>query len=107
MPAGQAPPPPPRQPAGQQPANGLGIASLVLGIASIPLCLCWGIGTFAGIAAIILGFLGRQRADQGQATNRGTAVAGIITGIVGAALGVLAWILLAIGASIDWGDINT
>jgi hypothetical protein len=62
---------------------------MILGIAAIPLVCCFGIGTFVGIPAVVLGYLGRKKADQGLATNRGQAQAGFICGIVAIALGVI------------------
>ena len=39
------------------------------------------------IAGIVFGILGSKKADQGQATNKGQARAGLICGVVGAVLG--------------------
>jgi uncharacterized membrane protein len=79
----------------QQPSNTMGLASMIVGIVSIPLaCLC-GLGLLGGIVAIVLGFLGKGKADRGEATNRGQALVGIITGAVALGLGVL-WIILSV-----------
>ncbi|MFD0308524.1 DUF4190 domain-containing protein [Streptomyces sp. NPDC127119] len=70
------------------PSNGLGTASLVLGIvAAVGFCL-WPVALVCGILAVIFGAIGRGRARRGQATNAGQALAGIICGAVGVALGV-------------------
>jgi hypothetical protein len=71
------------------PRNGLGVAALVLGI--LGLLIAWvpvfGIlGLLLGVAAVILGFLGRGRAKRGEATNPGAALAGIILGFLAVAL---------------------
>lgn len=86
------PPPPPPGGGGQQPSNGLGLASMIIGIVSIPLMCCY-IGIAGGIVAAVLGFLGKAKADRGEATNRGQAIAGIICGIIAAALGIVLTIL--------------
>ncbi|MDX1886091.1 DUF4190 domain-containing protein [Mycolicibacterium sp. 120270] len=81
---GSYPPPPPQPYAGytpppQAPKNGLGIAALVIAI--IALISVFG-GVVLGVVAVILGFLGWQRAKRGEATNGGIAVAGIVLGIL-------------------------
>ncbi len=38
---------------------------------------------------MVLGVLGKQKADRGEATNRGQAMAGIICGGIAVALGLL------------------
>jgi hypothetical protein len=89
------PPPPPPQPLpapGQAPSNTFGLISMILGIVAIPLSCCY-IGIPLGIAAGVLGYLGRQKADQGLATNRGQAQAGLICGAVAVGLGLLGIIL--------------
>lgn len=72
-----------------QPNNGLGIASMVLGIISLVTCWLWGLGIILGVLALIFGIIGRKRAKRGGATNNAMAVAGITTGAIGIALGVL------------------
>jgi hypothetical protein len=74
------------------PNNTFGVLALVLGIASLPLVLCFGIGLVSGIAAVILGGLGLHRVNQGQATNRGQAMAGLVCG----AIAVLAVIVIIV-----------
>ncbi len=65
-----------------QPSNGLGTASLVLGITSIVFCW-WGLFSLAQVVlAIVFGAIGISRANQG-ATGKGLAVAGLICGVVG------------------------
>jgi hypothetical protein len=54
---------------------GMGIASLVLGILSIPLCLCSWLDIPLALMAIIFGFVSRS-----QGGPRGTNTAGIICG---------------------------
>jgi hypothetical protein len=68
--------------------KGLAIASLVLGIASIPWCF----GLLAGLPAIILGFIGAKRAkhDPKGYGGRGLAMAGIVLGCLSLAYPVVA-----------------
>lgn len=75
-----------------QPQNGMGTAALVMGILQF-FCL----GIIGSILAIVFGKIGMDRADQGLATNRGTAKAGFVLGIIGvvlAIIGVIIWIIL-------------
>ncbi|MBQ1071963.1 hypothetical protein KBX06_02095 [Micromonospora sp. C31] len=91
----QAYPPPPMYPnagfgakgPGQQ-QNTLGLVSMILGIASIPLVCCY-LGIPLGIGAVVTGWLGKQKADQGLADNGSQALAGLICGAVGIVLGLL------------------
>jgi large-conductance mechanosensitive channel len=73
------------------PQNGMGTAAMVLGILSCCLFCLYGLPSLVlGVVAIILGVKGKQRADRGEATNRGQAQAGLVTGIVGTVLGLVA-----------------
>lgn len=76
-------------PAGVVPRNGLGTAALVLGILAVVLSFTVIGGVVFGILALVFGFIGRGRVKRGEATNGGSALAGIILGALG--------LLLAIG----------
>jgi len=91
----QAPPPP-----ATPKTNGLAIASLVLGIASI-VCL----GCVAGIPAIICGHLAlKQIAARGEG-GAGMAKAGLIIGYIITVLFILIAILAALGmGSLPWAE---
>jgi hypothetical protein len=69
----------PEEPLQQKPktGNGMGIASLVLGICSIVICCCYGIGIIPSVLALIFGILQQRKNPNGIAT------AGIVLGIVG------------------------
>ena len=77
--------------------NGAGTAGLVLGILAI--VLSWTVigGIVLGILAILFGAVGRGRVKRGEADNRRSATAGIITGAVGV---ILAGALIAFGVTI-------
>jgi hypothetical protein len=77
--------------------NGLGTAALVLGI--LALLSFWTVlgGIIFGLAAIVLGFIGRSRAKRGEASNGGMALAGAILGIVAV---LLTAGVVALGASL-------
>jgi hypothetical protein len=84
---GSYPPPPPQPYSGftpppTGPRNGLGIAALVIAI--IGLVFCWTVagGVILGVAAVIMGFVGRGRVKRGEATNGGVAIAGIVLGFL-------------------------
>ncbi|WP_275676455.1 MULTISPECIES: DUF4190 domain-containing protein [unclassified Streptomyces] len=70
------------------PSNGMGTAGLVLGILSTVIFCLWPLAIILGILGVIFGAIGRRRADRGQATNAGQALAGIICGAVGIVLGI-------------------
>jgi hypothetical protein len=79
------------------PQNNMGTAAMVLGILSCCLFCIYGVVSLVlGITAIILGVKGKKRADRGEATNRGQAQAGLITGIIGTVLGVVTITLMII-----------
>jgi hypothetical protein len=75
---------------------------MILGILSIPLACCgWG-GIAFGIAGAVLGYLGRKKAAEGLATNRGQAQAGLICGAIGVVLGIVVLILSFSFRNFDW-----
>ena len=81
---------PPAFGAGQiAPRNGIGTAALVLGILAVVFCWTFWGGVVMGILAIIFGGVGLGRANRGEASNRGSALAGLVLGIVALALLVL------------------
>ncbi|MCX5400086.1 DUF4190 domain-containing protein [Streptomyces sp. NBC_00102] len=92
------------------PSNGMGVTALVLGIVSIPLFFLYGIVSIVlGVLALIFGILGRKRAQRGEASNGGMALAGIITGSVGilvgaVVIGFIVWALTTLGDEIDEDD---
>jgi uncharacterized membrane protein len=83
-------------PANSGARNGLGVAALVLGI--IALVTCWTVigGVVLGVLAVVFGAIGRGRANRGEATNGGAAVAGLVTGLLGI---VLAVVLVVVGVT--------
>jgi hypothetical protein len=106
-PAAPTPPPAPPPSYGQQPTgygyqtgpkpNGLAIASLVLGIAQIFICI------IGGILALVFGYIARRQIDESGGTQggRGMAIAGIILGWIGIGLSIayIVGIIIAAAAS--------
>jgi hypothetical protein len=83
--------PPTPQPYVVKPRNGVGVAALVLGLLGLVLTLLVlpaPLGALLGLLALIFGIIGIGRVGRGEATNRGQAVTGLITGILALALGV-------------------
>ncbi|MEU8622611.1 DUF4190 domain-containing protein [Streptomyces sp. NPDC048623] len=81
---------------GQQPSNGLGTAAMVLGIIAVAGFCAYGLGSILGILALIFGVIGLKKANRGEATNRGMAIAGIVLGAIGTVisavfLGFIIW----------------
>jgi hypothetical protein len=79
-----------------RPRNGLGIASLVIGI--FALLSVWSVvgGLVLGGVAMVIGLVARGRVNRGEANNGGLAIAGIVLGGVATALGLIGLILVAI-----------
>ncbi|ROR91439.1 DUF4190 domain-containing protein [Nocardioides aurantiacus] len=111
---GQTPPPPPPPGGGYgapggyaQPAktSPLAIISLVTGIVGLLCCNYF----VLSIAAIATGFIGRKQIRESNGTQKGDgmAKAGFILGIVGIVLGIIVWILYAVGVSGGFGQMPT
>ncbi len=77
--------------------NSLGGWALGLGIASIVCC-----GLFTGIPALICGFMGMQAANEGRATNKGMAIAGMVLGGLS-----IVWTIIAISSGLLTGIFNS
>lgn len=80
------------QPQGQPPRNGLGTAGFVLGLIGLVLSFIPIIGIVAWplvIVGLVLSILGVIRAGNGQATNRGLAIAGTALSAVGLVICIL------------------
>jgi len=76
-------------------SDGRAIAALVLGVLSMT-CL----GFLAGIPAIVIGAMSRKEIDrsQGVLSGRGIAAAGIVTGLFGTGISMIAVVALLSGA---------
>jgi len=77
------------------PSNGMAVASMILGILSIPMMFAYCVGTPCAIVAIVLGHIARGKARRGEASGEGMALAGLICGyasllLVGALIAIFA-----------------
>lgn len=78
-------------------ANGMAVASLVLGIVSVPGVFFYCFGLITAILAIVFGFIGRSRVRNGQSTTGdGLALAGIILGFGTVTLALLLLVVMLI-----------
>lgn len=84
--------------------NWMGITALVLGVVSLLLGFCAFAGFWAGIPAIVLGVLGMGAVRKHQATNRGLALAGVITGALGLLLTIGTLIFLVAFSQSDYAQ---
>lgn len=71
-----------------KPRNGAGRAALICGLIALVctigffLVLTVPVALLLGLAAVVLGFMGRGRVRRGLATNRGSATIGLVTGLL-------------------------
>ena len=94
--------PRPRPPRRLPPGNGLGTAGLVLGIIALVFAVIPIVGVIAWFlwpVGLVLALIGFARVRSGEATNRGPALAGVITSGVAAALCLLGLVITAVGAA--------
>jgi len=77
--------------------NGLAITSLVLGILALLTCWLTFPGIILGILAVIFGGVAIARASKDRVSNKGMAIAGLITGVLGLVIGT---VLLVVGIRI-------
>jgi hypothetical protein len=76
--------------------NGMGTGALILGILAVVPGTCTVVlGVVLGVVAVILGVLARKRVSRGEADNGGTALAGILLGV----LAIVASVALAVIAT--------
>jgi hypothetical protein len=83
------------------PANGLGTTGMVLGIVGAALCLVPVVGFLLGLLATVFGGIGLAKANRGEATNKGMAVAGLVLGIITMAVWPVLIAIAAAGAAIS------
>ena len=79
-------------------ANGLGIASMILGIVAILLACCAGgkwLTFFVAAAGLILGIIALQKPKYG--SSRGMALAGVICSVIALLMKIIVIILLGVG----------
>jgi hypothetical protein len=69
-------------------SQGMAVASLVMGITSIPATCFYAFGIPLAILAVIFGFIARGRAKRGEGGGEGMALAGLICGFI--SLGIVA-----------------
>ncbi|MFJ4619300.1 DUF4190 domain-containing protein [Streptomyces sp. NPDC088812] len=74
--------------------NGMGVAAMVLGIVAAGGFCMWPAAIVMGVLAVVFGAIGRGKANRGQASNGGQALAGIICGAAGVVLGIGMLVLL-------------
>jgi uncharacterized protein DUF4190 len=71
------------------PRNGLGTAALVIAIVGLLSCFTIVGGVLLGIAAVVMGFMGRGRVKRGEANNGGVAIAGVVLGFLSIVAGLV------------------
>ena len=96
----QSPTPPQESDYRQPGGSGLAIASMVLGLVSVVIFCIWYVALPCAIIAVVLGFIARAKANRGEASGGGMAMAGIVLGFVAIGIAVLVIILAIIGISI-------
>ena len=89
--------------------SGLALAALIVGVVSLLLAVIPLINAFSilgGIAAVVVGIMALRRLTP-QVSGKGLAVAGIVTGALGALVAIVMWILVGFAiASFEEGDLG-
>lgn len=67
-----------------KPVNGLALASLICGIASLCLCACWTLSLVLGVLGVVFALTSRRKGE----SLSGLAIGGLICGAIGLVLGV-------------------
>ena len=70
-----------------QPSNGIGIAAMVVGIVALVLSWIPFLGLVLGIVGLVLGILGIRKVNRREATNKGMAITGVVTGAIATLIG--------------------
>jgi hypothetical protein len=85
----------PAAPAAQPKRNTLAVLSLIVGVVSALAFACLGMGVPLGIAAVVLGFIGRNQIAEsdGVQSGSGMALGGMALGLIGVLAGVVGCIL--------------
>lgn len=89
-------------PTAPQARNGLGVAALVCGIVGLVLSvipLLFVVGFPLGILGVVFGAIGWRRGNRKEATNRGMAIAGLVTGLIAIVIAIIA--IASIGSAVD------
>jgi len=79
-------------PPSARPGNGLGVAALVLGVASLVAAVSFvlfPLGLLGGLVAVVLGGIAVARGRTKGAANPGQAVAGIVCGVLALIVGIV------------------
>ena len=80
----------------QQQSTVVGLLAMIFGIVGAVLSPCCGYFGFPfDVTAIVLGIVGLRKAANGQAPNRGQALAGLICGCAGVVLGIVSVIVIS------------
>jgi hypothetical protein len=92
------------------PRNGLGLTALITGIVGsvaglIPL-MFWLAGPL-GITALLTGIVGVNRVKKGRATNKKTAIFGVIFGVIAFALAIVGIVIIIHGLNQLSDDLNS
>jgi hypothetical protein len=104
-PTTRTPPPPVTATPAVRPRNGLGVAALVIGVASLVAAISFTLFPLAlitGLVGTIIGIIGLTRTSAGRATNSGQAVAGTVC----SGLALIIAIVFAVGVG-TWVERNT
>jgi len=84
--------PPYVAPPSARPGNGLGVAALVLGVASLVAAVSFSLfplGLLGGLVAAVLGIVAVTRGRTRGATNSGQAIAGIVCGVLALVIAIV------------------
>lgn len=76
----------------QKNTDGLGIASMILGIVSIVICCCYGAGLLLAIPGLVLGLVAKKSPETGN--RSGFAIAGIIISSISIGLNLMCLIYM-------------
>jgi hypothetical protein len=97
-----------QEPTPRNPANGAGLAAMILGIVAVVAApTSWAIITLpivvaCGVLAVYLGVRGRRHARRGEASNSGQALTGVILGSIALAFAAAGTTARVVGGD-DWG----
>ncbi|CRK59787.1 putative integral membrane protein [Alloactinosynnema sp. L-07] len=77
------------------PQNGLGTAGFVTGLLGLILFWVPLIGLVLAIIGVSLSGVGMAKANRGEANNKGLAIAGLVCGVIGVTIWLIAFIAVA------------